>query len=105
MANFEIKKQAVAGTLESSDLQILLDKGDNGIEIELTSSVEYQYGKKIRALIADKLKALGIEDAKLKVVDKGALDCTIIARTITAVHRASGIEENYDWEAMEQWSD
>lgn len=105
MNQFEIKKQAIAGTLESSDLQITIDQNDGkGIEISLQSSVESQFGKQIRALILETLNNLGVIDCKVNVIDQGALDCTIKARTIAVVHRASGIEANYDWEALEKWN-
>ncbi len=105
MKSYEIKKQAVAGTLESSDLQIVITANPgNGIEIDLQSSVEKQYGKRIRSVIHNTLENMGIKDAKLIVVDKGALDCTIIARTVAAVHRASEITSNYDWEEMDTWN-
>lgn len=105
MKSYEIKKQAVAGTLESSDLQILITaNAGNGIEIDLQSSVEKQYGKRIRSVIHNTLENMGIKDAKLVVVDKGALDCTIIARTVAAVHRASEITSNYDWEEIDTWN-
>ena len=105
MSNFEIKKQAAAGTLESSDMQIIIDKNDNnGIEIELQSSVEKQYGRRIRQLIKDTLSEMGIDHVKCVVTDKGALDCTIVARTVAAVHRASEISSNYDWEEMDTWN-
>ena len=47
----DIKKTALAGTLESSDIQITLSKGDNGINIDLDSSVEELYGDQIRKVI------------------------------------------------------
>ena len=50
------------------------------------------------------MKNMGIKDAKLLVTDKGALDCTIIARTIAVVHRASGKTEDIDWEELETWN-
>lgn len=102
---YEIKKQAIAGTLESSDVQIIIEANDGkGIEIELTSAVEKQYGRQIRQKIMDTLKAMDITDAKLNVTDKGALDCTIVARTMAAVHRACEINGNYNWEEIEQWN-
>lgn len=105
MSEFVIKNQAVVGTLESSDLQIIIDKNDgNGIEIDLKSSVEFQYGAVIRKVIKETLDHLGVKDAKLSVVDKGALDCTIKARTIAVVHRASGQVESIDWEGLESWN-
>jgi citrate lyase acyl carrier protein len=105
MPKYEIKKQAIAGTLESSDLQITIDKNDDkGIVIDLQSSVEYQYGKQIKAVIMETLNSLGIDNVNVAVVDKGALDCTIKARTIAVVHRASEITENIDWEELESWN-
>lgn len=104
MNEYKIKKQASAGTLESSDIQIIIDTNPNDkIEIELTSTVQKQYGRKIRQVILDTLAKMNITSAKLLVTDKGALDCTIIARTISAVHRASEIASNYDWEDIDTW--
>ncbi|WP_035051541.1 citrate lyase acyl carrier protein [Carnobacterium pleistocenium] len=101
----QISKQAIAGTLESSDLQIIIDQNvGNGIDIELNSSVKKQYGKQIEAVIKETLANLGITEAKLVVEDRGSLDCTVIARTIAVVHRSSGITENYDWEGIEKWN-
>jgi len=105
MQKFIIEKQAIAGTLESSDLQIIIDRNDGqGIEIDLESSVKNQYGRRIREVLLDTLNNLGVEDAKLKVSDKGALDCTIIARTIAAVHRAADATDKIDWEGLEKWN-
>ena len=61
-----------------------------GLSIELDSSVEAQFGRQIRSLIAETLKGLGIEKAQVKAVDKGALDCTIRARVTAAAVRATG---------------
>ena len=105
MQKFIIEKQAMAGTLESSDLQIIIDRNDGqGIEIDLQSSVKNQYGRRIREVLIDTLNNLGVENAKLKVSDKGALDCTIIARTIAVVHRAADATEKIDWEGLEEWN-
>ncbi|SUP59217.1 Citrate lyase gamma chain [Weissella viridescens] len=49
----EIKKTAIAGTLESSDVQIMLSQGTDGIQFDLESDVEKQYGKAIKATVAD----------------------------------------------------
>ena len=100
----EIKQTAIAGTVESSDIMITLVPNETqGIEISLDSSVEKQFGKQIRKVIQDTLALLKIESVKVVAVDKGALDCTIQARTIAAAYRASG-EENYDWKEISTWS-
>lgn len=101
----EIKQTAVAGTVESSDIMITLVPNDaHKIEIDLDSSVEKQFGKQIRKVIIDTLGLLNVESVKVVAVDKGALDCTIQARTIAAVYRAAGIE-NYDWKEISTWND
>ena len=69
----ELKHGAVAGTLESSDIMITIHPGTDGVKIDLIQKV---------------LAEMGVENAVVKAVDHGALDCTIRARTTTAVRRA-----------------
>ncbi|UDM32076.1 citrate lyase acyl carrier protein [Lentilactobacillus laojiaonis] len=95
----EIKHTAIAGTLESSDIQIMLSQGTNGIEINLESDVIKQFGDQIKQVITDVIKDYGIDNAKVKAVDKGALDCVIKARTITAVQRSIDATEP-NWEVL-----
>lgn len=84
-----IEKSAIAGTLESSDVQVTVEPG-NGIDLIIESSVINQYGRQIRAAILETLGRLKVEDAKVTVIDKGALDCTIKARVECAVYRSCG---------------
>lgn len=95
-----IKQSGFAGTLESSDAQVTVEPGVNGIEIVLSSSVLGQYGKQITAAVRQALAGLGVDNAKVTVVDKGALDCTIKARVECAVCRAAGVKENLPWGEM-----
>ncbi|MDO4853682.1 MAG: citrate lyase acyl carrier protein [Clostridia bacterium] len=83
-----IQKPAAAGTLESSDAQVTVEPGDGKIELTLTSSVMNQYGRQIRDTVLETLDRLGVTDAKVHVVDKGALDCTLKARVECAVYRS-----------------
>ena len=94
----EIKETAVAGTLESSDIQIMLSKGTDGIAIDLESDVAKQFGTQIKKVITETLTAMGIQNAKVKAVDKGALDCVIKARTIAAAQRAATTTDEPAWE-------
>ncbi len=96
----ELQYSAVAGTMESSDIQVMIEPFDNGIELTLESSVFAQYGDQIEKTIREVLKQLGVEHARLIVRDKGALDCTIRARVQTAVFRTMKQTENLPWEAM-----
>ena len=93
----KIVKTAVAGTLESSDCMVTVEPGTNGIEFELESAVIRQYGRQIRKVTAETLKRLGVRNAKVTMVDKGALDCTIKARVECACMRASEYEGRVNW--------
>lgn len=84
-------KESVAGTLESGDILIQLSPAEaEGLQIELKSSVDYQFGRQIKKVITETLQGLGIEKANVKATDKGALDCTIRARVTAAAVRATG---------------
>ena len=93
----EILKTAMAGTLESSDAQITVEPGEGKIELVIESSVIHQYGKQIRKVILETLERLEVTDARVTVIDKGALDCTLKARMECAVYRSNGITENLPW--------
>lgn len=95
----EIKHTALAGTLESSDIQFTLSKG-TGVEINLDSQVEKQFGNQIRKVITDLLADYGIENVNVRAVDKGALDCTIKARLIAAIQRATDTQNQPNWEVL-----
>ena len=92
----EVKKAAMAGTLGSSDAQVTVEPG-NGIELSIESSVIHQFGKQIKATILETLDRLDVKNAKVTVVDKGALDCTLKARVECAVYRSNDITENLPW--------
>ena len=81
----EIKKAAMAGTLESSDAQVTVEPGTDGIQLSIESSVIHQFGRQIKATVMETLSRLEVTDAKVTVVDKGALDCTLKARVEFAV--------------------
>ena len=84
----DIKREAMAGTLESSDIMVTVQPASDGIQIELNSTVEGYYGDSIRATMRAVLEELGVRNANISAVDHGALDCTIRARLTTAVKRA-----------------
>lgn len=93
----ELKNVASAGTLESSDVQIIIEPNEDGLELSITSSVLNQYGKQIKATVVETLRSMKVENAKVTVTDKGALDCIIKARVQCAVFRSAGVKENYPW--------
>ena len=94
----EILKPAMAGTLESSDAQVTVEPGTDGIQLTLSSSVMNQYGRQIKATVLETLERLGVTNAQVTVVDKGALDCTLKARVECAVFRSCGqSDRNIPW--------
>lgn len=96
----KIMKTGLAGSLESSDVLITIDSNlGNGRDIALDSIVKRQYGKQIIKVVNETLDLLEIEDAKVKLEDKGALDCTIRARLEAAAYRAAG-SATYPWEKL-----
>ena len=93
----KILKPAVAGTLESSDCMVTVEPGCGELELDLDSTVIRQYGKQIRRMISETLTRLEVTDARVTVVDKGALDCTIKARVECAVYRSNDIRDALPW--------
>ena len=86
----KLLKSAQAGTVESSDILIMLAPAatGTGITVELVTPTMQQYGKQIKSLITKTLVDHGIHDVQVHANDRGALDCTIKARVITALERA-----------------
>lgn len=93
----ELKHLAIAGTLESSDIQIIISPLEEGIELIIESSVLSQFGKQIKKTILEVLEELEVKGAKVVANDKGALDCTIRSRVQTAVFRAVDQMDNLPW--------
>ncbi len=93
----EIVAVGKAGTVESSDIIVMVEPNDKkGIELHLESAVMQQYGEQIKKVIRETLEELGVENAIVSATDKGALDCTVIARTKAAVYRAAECTD-YKW--------
>ena len=80
--------KASCGTMESSDAYMELEPIAAGVQIDLQSVVEHQFGDSIRALAADMLQQEGIDNVSLRIVDRGALECTLRARLETLIARA-----------------
>ncbi len=92
----ELKKPAMAGTLESSDVQITLRPNlGQGIQINLQSDVKAMFGDAIEATVRNVLAEFDVKDALVDVNDKGALDFAIRARMECALCRAA--EVRFDW--------
>ena len=86
----DILYRASAGTLESSDAYVEIEPGSDGVTIELESVVQAQFGDAIRCAVEDVLQSEGVENANVRIVDRGALECVIRARVETAICRGRG---------------
>lgn len=88
----KILKNAVAGTLESSDLFIQIEPDDKELTLEIDSVVANQHMDSIREAVVDTLNEFEISTGKIYIKDKGALDCVIRARMETALKRGGVLE-------------
>lgn len=96
----KIVKEALAGTLESSDLLVKVSPGPGtGLEVVISSEVMQQFGLQIERVVRDTLARLGVTAGLVVVEDKGALDCAIQARVQTAVMRGAEAQ-TIDWSAL-----
>lgn len=93
MEERKIINMAKAGSIESNDILVIIWPHEDGIDLELESVVEKQFGDSIRDLILKTLKDEGVRNAKVLAKDKGALDFTIRARVKTCIKRGS---DGYD---------
>ena len=88
----QIVKAAAAGTMESSDVYVEVEPGAQGLQLHLESVVAQQFGQSILETVREVFVENGIENANVRIVDRGALDCVLRARVETAIFR--GREEN-----------
>ena len=86
----EIRKSASAGTMESSDVYVEIEPSQSGIQLQIQSVVQGQFGEAIEAAVTQVLKEQGVESAIVRIADRGALDCVLRARVETAVLRGRG---------------
>ena len=90
-----------AGTMESNDIMITVEPSDaGGVQVDLTSSVYQQFGKQIISVIKETTAEYDIDNVRITIVDKGALDCTIRARVAAALTRAAQCHD-YTWEVRQ----
>jgi citrate lyase subunit gamma (acyl carrier protein) len=96
----KVIKEAIAGTLESSDVLVKVAPTEKGTrEVVLRSEVIKQFGKQIKQVVTDALDKLSVSAGSIVIEDKGALDCVIRARVQAAVLRGCSSEE-LDWRRL-----
>ncbi|PVZ80276.1 citrate lyase acyl carrier protein [Serratia sp. S1B] len=86
----KIVREAMAGTLESSDVMVRIAPAEGPAhDLLIASSVEKQFGDAIRSTLLQVLQQYNVPPVQVMVDDKGALDCVLRARLETALMRAS----------------
>lgn len=89
-----LKKIGVAGTLESSDVMVTVEPAEaGGISVEVDSSVKRQFGRQIIETVKNTAEKIGVKNANIKIVDKGALEYALVARVKAAIYRSAEINE------------
>lgn len=83
----QIVRAAAAGTMESSDVYVEVEPGTQGLQLTLESVVAQQFGQAILDTVREVLLEHEVENAQVRIVDRGALDCVIRARVETAIAR------------------
>ncbi|MCZ3383447.1 MULTISPECIES: citrate lyase acyl carrier protein [Kosakonia] len=92
----KIVREALAGTMESSDLMVKIAPAEGELDIVIHSEVMKQFGDQIRKVVDATLRAMEIRQGLIIIEDKGALDCVIRARLQSAILRAAEGTE-IDW--------
>ena len=92
----KIVREALAGTMESSDLMVKIAPAEGELDIVIHSEVMTQFGDQIRKVVDATLRAMEVRQGLIIIEDKGALDCVIRARLQSAILRAAEGTE-IDW--------
>lgn len=90
----KIRHAAVAGTLESSDVMVRIEPLEDTpeVSIQISSSVEKQFGDAIHSIVLELVNQHNIQGAQIIVDDKGALECVLKARLEALLARACDVE-------------
>ncbi|MCI0523313.1 MAG: aldolase/citrate lyase family protein [Bacteroidales bacterium] len=92
-------KQAItgnAGPRVRSDIEVTLEiTGSGGVELSLKSKVKSMYGKAIEKQCLELLDFFGVHNAKLSVIDSGALPFVIAARVEAAIKALTGTDASF----------
>lgn len=96
----KIIKEALAGTLESSDLLVKVTPlPEDRVDVVIQSEVMHQFGEQIRQVVLATLQQLGLVSGQVVIEDKGALDCAIRARVQAAILRGAAVDQ-LDWSKL-----
>ena len=65
----ELIKTGMAGTVESGDILVEVEKAEAGVDIQLDSTVMGLYGRRIREVITETVAECGVDGIKIVASD------------------------------------
>ena len=71
----------------------MVEPNEDGIELELESIVYNQFGEEIEKTVREVLSDMDVQNIKIQLKDRGAVECAIRARVETALRRAEGADD------------
>lgn len=81
--------QGMAGKKHKQDCWVQVEiLNEGGVEIRLFSTVEKLFGKQIRQSIQGVASEMGVDHARIEMIDDGCYDFAIRARVKSAINRA-----------------
>lgn len=84
----QIRTNAQAGTMQSSDLLVFVEPSD-ALHVEIESTVIKQYEHLIRDCVTNVMRRMNLSKGRVVISDRGALDYAIDARVETAIRRGA----------------
>ena len=84
----QIRTNAQAGTMQSSDLLVFVEPSD-ALHVEIESTVKKQYEHLIRDCVIKVMRRMNLSKGRIVISDRGALDYAIDARVETAIRRGA----------------
>lgn len=84
----QIRTNAQAGTMQSSDLLVFVEPSD-ALHVEIESTVKKQYEHLIRDCVTKVMRRMNLSKGRIVISDRGALDYAIDARVETAIRRGA----------------
>ncbi len=90
------ERRGQAGSLESCDALVIVELSDEkkGLLLDLDSPSLLSYEETMKSAVIETLSSVGVADARVKIQDRGSLDCTLRARVETAARRALASRKN-----------
>ena len=91
LAAMKLKREAAAGTSESSDLLVMVTPAMDGrLEVVVHTDAVKPFGRRIEHVVTDVLDELLVTEGIIVVRDRGAVDDVIRTRIEAAVRRSAG---------------